>query len=39
MHLGEITHSVLEGEIIEDYPTSKPYPSCLIYGPTSGGEP
>jgi hypothetical protein len=36
---GEIIRSVLEGEIIEDYPTSKPYPSCLIYGPTSGGEP
>ena len=35
----EICRSVLEGEIIEDYPTSKPYPSCLIYGPTSGGDP
>lgn len=35
----EITRSVLGGEVIEDYPTSKPYPSCLIYGPTSGGDP
>ena len=35
----DIYHSVLGGEIIEDYPTSKPYPSCLIYGSTSGGEP
>jgi len=36
---GEIIRSVLEGEIIEDYPTSKPYPSCLIYGPAFGGDP
>ncbi|MBI4745320.1 MAG: DUF4258 domain-containing protein [Deltaproteobacteria bacterium] len=27
------------GEIIEDYPTDKPYPSCLIYGQTFGEEP
>ena len=26
----EIIRSVLEGEVIEDYSTSKPYPSCLI---------
>src|SRR3989338_9060428 len=35
----EITRSVLGGELIETYPTGKPYPSCLIYGPTSGGDP
>lgn len=35
----EIYFSVLNGEIIEDYPTDKPYPSCLIYGQTFGGEP
>lgn len=28
----EIYFSVLNGEIIEDYPNDKPYPSCLIYG-------
>jgi len=28
----EIFFSVLYGEIIEDYPTDTPYPSCLIYG-------
>ena len=27
----EIFFSVLQGEVIEDYPTDKPYPSCLIY--------
>lgn len=28
----EIYFSVLHGEIIEDYPDNKPFPSCLIYG-------
>jgi hypothetical protein len=31
--------SVLHGEIIEDYPDDRPYPSCLIYGRSSGGDP
>jgi len=35
----EIFLSVLQGEIIEDYPTDKPYPSCLIYGQTFSGDP
>jgi hypothetical protein len=35
----ETYFSVLHGEIIEDYPTEKPYPSCLIYGQTSSGDP
>jgi hypothetical protein len=35
----EIYYSVLHGEIIEDYPTDKPYPSCLVYGETFGKEP
>jgi hypothetical protein len=35
----EIYFSVLHGEIIEDYPTDKPYPSCLIYGQTFRGDP
>ena len=34
----EIYFSVLNGEIIEDYPKDKPYPSCLIYGQTFAGE-
>jgi len=33
-----IYFSVLHGEIIEDYPTDKPYPSCLIYGQTFSGD-
>ncbi|MBI1923730.1 DUF4258 domain-containing protein [Candidatus Poribacteria bacterium] len=37
--LDEIYFSVLHGEIIEDYPTDKPYPSCLIYGQTFSGAP
>ena len=37
--LAEIYFSVLHGEIIEDYPTHQPYPSCLILGKTDAGEP
>jgi hypothetical protein len=35
----EILISVFQGEIIEDYPKDKPYPSCLVYGETFGREP
>jgi hypothetical protein len=35
----EIFLSVLQGEIIEEYPDDKPYPSCLIYGESFKGEP
>jgi YgiT-type zinc finger domain-containing protein len=34
----EIYFSVLQGEIIEDYPDDTPYPSCLIYGDTFSGD-
>lgn len=35
----EVYFSVLQGEIIEDYPTGRPFPSCLIYGDTFSGDP
>ena len=35
----DIFVSVFRGEVIEDYPDDKPYPSCLIYGTTSSQEP
>lgn len=35
--LDAILFSVLHGEIIEDYPTDQPYPSCLILGTTPCG--
>ena len=35
----EVYFSVLNGEVIEDYPDDKPYPSCLIYGQTFSGDP
>lgn len=35
----EIFLSVLQGEVIEDYPGDAPYPSCLIYGDTFAGVP
>jgi hypothetical protein len=35
----EVYFSVFHGEIIEDYPNDRPYPSCLIYGKTFSGGP
>lgn len=35
----EIFCSVLQGEIIEEYPDDKPYPSCLVYGNSFTGDP
>ncbi|MBF0497792.1 MAG: DUF4258 domain-containing protein [Deltaproteobacteria bacterium] len=35
----EIYFSVFNGEIIEYYHGDKPYPSCLVYGRTPGGDP
>lgn len=34
-----IFYSVRNGEIIKDYPSDQPYPSCLIYGTNVDGEP
>lgn len=35
----DVYQSVLQGKIIEDYPTDTPYPSCLIYGQNITGDP
>jgi hypothetical protein len=35
----EIEEAVVSGEIIEDYPTDKYGPSCLILGVTAQGRP
>lgn len=35
----EIFFSVVQGEIIEEYLTDKPFPSCLIFGNSFKGEP
>lgn len=37
LFLADVYHSVLQGEVIEDYPGDRPYPSCLVFGPTLGG--
>ena len=36
---GEIYAAVREGEIIEQYPEDRPYPSCLVYGRNKNDEP
>jgi hypothetical protein len=38
LQLDDIYDSGIDGEIIEDYPTDTPCPSCLILGITSAGE-
>ncbi|MEI6449557.1 MAG: DUF4258 domain-containing protein [Actinomycetes bacterium] len=35
----EVYFSVIHGEVIEDYRSDRPYPSCLILGMTFSGEP
>jgi hypothetical protein len=37
--LEEVEQSVLCGEIIEDYQSDKPLPSCLVLGTSEAGEP
>ena len=39
LNFEEIFYSVRNGEVIEDYPGDRPYPSCLIYGANIDGEP
>jgi hypothetical protein len=39
LQLDEVYASVAHGEVIEDYPTDTPYPSCLILGRTPEGNP
>ncbi len=34
----EVYFSVVHGEVIEEYPEDKPYPSSLVYGETFGGD-
>jgi hypothetical protein len=35
---GEVAEAIMSGEIIEDYPTDKYGPSCLIAGETNRGR-
>jgi hypothetical protein len=35
----EIYFSAIRGEVIENYPSDKPYPSCLILGRNFSSEP
>jgi len=38
LSVGEILGSIEAGEIIEDYPDDRPYPSCLILSRNPKGE-
>lgn len=35
----ELYESVLEGEILEEYPDDAPFPSCLVHGEGPSGDP
>jgi hypothetical protein len=35
----EIYFSVMHGEVIEEYQSDKPHPSCLVMGKNFAGEP
>jgi hypothetical protein len=37
--ISDIERALLNGEIIEQYPDSEPYPSCLIMGWLASGDP
>lgn len=37
--LTELKSAICEGEVIEMYPSDKPYPSCLMMGRVRGGFP
>jgi hypothetical protein len=37
--LDDIFSSTRHGEIVENYPSDKPYPSCLIFGKAEPGHP
>lgn len=35
----DVLHAVASGEIIEQYPDDYPYPSCLLLGLSTDGQP
>ena len=35
----EVKECIINGEIIEEYYNDYPFPSCLVFGRTSGGRP
>lgn len=35
----DVKQCIMNGEIIEEYPTDKPYPSCLILGYINNKRP
>ena len=39
LSIDKVCESTTKGEIIEDYLTDRPHPSCLAFGLTDAGEP
>jgi hypothetical protein len=38
IHVSEVVQCLRNGEIIEEYPDDRPYPSCLVLGRTAEGR-
>jgi hypothetical protein len=38
INAGDVITALTNGEIIEQYPTDYPYPSCLVLGHTKAGQ-
>ena len=39
IRIDDVKAALANGEIIEQYPTDYPYPSCLVLGHTTAGNP
>jgi len=39
IYADEVKYIMLHGEIIENYPDDRPFPSCLVFGLTEKQEP
>lgn len=37
--LDDVLAATVNGEIIEQYPEDRPYPSCLVFGRTAANDP
>lgn len=38
IRIADVEYAMANGEIIEDYPTDFPFPSCLVFGITRAGQ-
>ena len=39
IYIDDVINALINGEIIEQYPSDYPFPSCLVMGNTTAGKP